>query len=99
MDDEEAARCILNTFAEETRKNIIKMNEAIDKGDTTEICAIAHKMLPTFIMIEAREAIPALQWLDEHKNKGTDPATAEAHAHTVIRIAQEAIEFIQSDSK
>lgn len=95
MDDEEAARCILNTFAEETRKNIIKMNEAIDKGDTTEICAIAHKMLPTFIMIEAREAIPALQWLDEHKNKGTDPATAEAHAHTVIRIAQEAIEFIQ----
>ena len=99
MDDEEAARCILNTFAEETRKNIIKMNEAIDKGDTTEICAIAHKMLPTFIMIEAREAIPALQWLDEHKNKGTDPATAEAHAHTVIRIAQEAIEVIQSDSK
>ena len=99
MDDEEAARCILNTFAEETRKNIIKMNEAIDKGDTTEICAIAHKMLPTFIMIEAREAIPALQWLDEHKNKGTDPATAEAHAHTVIRIAQEAIEVIQLDSK
>ena len=99
MDDEEAARCILNTFAEETRKNIIKMNEAIDKGDTTEICAIAHKMLPTFIMIEAREAIPALQWLDEHKNKGTDPATAEAHAHTVIRIAQEAIEVIQSESK
>ena len=97
MDDEEAARCILNTFAEETRKNIIKMNEAIDRGDTTEICAIAHKMLPTFIMIEAREAIPALQWLDEHKNKGTDPATAEAHAHTVIRIAQEAIEVIQSD--
>ena len=99
MDDEEAARCILNTFAEETRKNIIKMNEAIDKGDTTEICAIAHKMLPTFIMIEAREAIPALQWLDEHKNKGTDPATAEAHAHTVIRIAQDAIEVIRSDSK
>ena len=99
MDDEEAARCILNTFAEETRKNIIKMNKAIDKGDTTEICAIAHKMLPTFIMIEAREAIPALQWLDEHKNKGTDPATAEAHAHTVIRIAQEAIEVVQSDSK
>lgn len=97
MDDEEAAHCILNTFAEETRKNIIKMNEAIDRGDTTEICAIAHKMLPTFIMIEAREAIPALQWLDEHKNKGTDPATAEAHAHTVIRIAQEAIEVIQSD--
>ena len=99
MDDEEAARCILNTFAEETSKNIIKMNEAIDRGDSTEICAIAHKMLPTFIMIEAREAIPALQWLDEHKNKGTDPATAEAHAHTVIRIAQEAIEVIQSESK
>lgn len=98
MDDEEAARCILNTFAEETRKNIIKMNEAIDRGDTTEICAIAHKMLPTFIMIEAREAIPALQWLDEHKNKGTDPATAEAHAHMIIKIAVNAIRAINNST-
>ena len=76
MDDVEAARCILTTFADETRKNITKMDDAISRNDIKEICAIAHKMLPTFIMIEAREAIPSLQWLDEHKEKSTDSATA-----------------------
>ena len=81
MDDVEAARCILTTFADETRKNITKMDDAISRNDIKEICAIAHKMLPTFIMIEAREAIPSLQWLDEHKEK-------------IIRIAQDAIEKI-----
>ena len=45
-------------------------------------------------MIEAREAIPSLQWLDEHKEKSTDSATAVTHAHIIIRIAQDAIEKI-----
>ena len=94
MDDVEAARCILTTFADETRKNITKMDDAISRNDIKEICAIAHKMLPTFIMIEAREAIPSLQWLDEHKEKSTDSATAVTHAHIIIRIAQDAIEKI-----
>ncbi|WP_300790723.1 ATP-binding protein [uncultured Bacteroides sp.] len=94
MDDVEAARCILTTFADETRKNITKMDDAISRNDIKEICAIAHKMLPTFIMIEAREAIPSLQWLDEHKEMSTDSATAVTHAHIIIRIAQDAIEKI-----
>lgn len=94
MDDVEAARCILTTFADETRKNITRMDDAISRNDIKEICAIAHKMLPTFIMIEAREAIPSLQWLDEHKEMSTDSATAVTHAHIIIRIAQDAIEKI-----
>ncbi|WP_299234470.1 ATP-binding protein [uncultured Bacteroides sp.] len=94
MDDEEAARCILATFADETRKNIRKLNEAINNDNTKEICAIAHKMLPTFIMIEAKDAIPALQWLDEHKEKDTDQATARNHALTIIEVATKAVESI-----
>lgn len=94
MDDVEAARCILTTFADETRKNITRMDDAISRNDIKEICAIAHKMLPTFIMIEARKAIPSLQWLNEHKEMSTDSATAVTHAHIIIRIAQEAIEKI-----
>lgn len=46
MDDEEAAREILSTFAEETKRNIRKMEDAIAAHDTNAICAIAHKMLP-----------------------------------------------------
>lgn len=97
MDDVEAARCILTTFADETRKNITKMDDAISRNDIKEICAIAHKMLPTFIMIEAREAIPSLQWLDEHKEKSTDSATALTHARIIIKTAVNAIRVINDN--
>ena len=98
MDDVEAARCILTTFADETRKNITKMDDAISRNDIKEICAIAHKMLPTFIMIEAREAIPSLQWLDEHKEKSTDSETALTHAHIIIKTAINAIRVIDDNA-
>ena len=97
MDDVEAARCILTTFADETRKNITKMDDAISRNDIKEICAIAHKMLPTFIMIEAREAIPSLQWLDEHKEKSTDSETALTHARIIIKTAVNAIRVINDN--
>lgn len=96
MDDEEAARCILKTFADETRKNIQKMEDAISRGDTMEICSIAHKMLPTFIMIEANDAIPALRWLDTHKGKDTDPSKAESQARIVIHIAGKAVKALSN---
>ena len=96
MDDEEAARCILKTFADETRKNIQKMEDAISCGDTMEICSIAHKMLPTFIMIEANDAIPALRWLDTHKGKDTDPSKAESQARIVIHIAGKAVKALSN---
>ena len=98
MDDAEAARCILTTFADETRKNINKMDDAISRNDIKKICTIAHKMLPTFIMIEAREAIPSLQWLDERKEKSTDTETALTHAHIIIRTAINAIRVINDNA-
>ena len=71
------------------------MEDAIAAHDTNAICAIAHKMLPTFIMIEARDAIPALQWLDEHKGKATDHEEACRHAYTIIDIAKDIPEILQ----
>ena len=94
MDDDKAAQQILSTFADETRKNIIRLKEAIDKKDTMSVCAIAHKMLPTFIMIEAKDAIPSLQWLDEHKGKGMEPTIAESHALKIISIAENVVNNI-----
>lgn len=96
MDDEEAAREILSTFAEETLRNIRSLEDATAAHDTDAICATAHKMLPTFTMIEARDAIPALLWLDGHKGKTAEQAVAEEHAHTVIRTANEAVCSVQA---
>lgn len=66
-DDPKAAREILQTFAQETRKNLKKIQDAMQIEDMESLCAVAHKMLPTFIMIEARKAIPSLQWLEQQR--------------------------------
>lgn len=66
-DDPKAAREILQTFSQETRKNLKKIQDAMQMEDMESLCAVAHKMLPTFIMIEARKAIPSLQWLEQQR--------------------------------
>mgnify|MGYP000822743505 CR=1 FL=1 len=66
-DDPKAAREILQTFTQETRKNLKKIQDAMQMEDMESLCAVAHKMLPTFIMIEARKAIPSLQWLEQQR--------------------------------
>ena len=65
--DEEAAHEILSTFIQETEKHIILIEQAIASKDYQRLCEIGHKMLPTFTMIEAGEAVSALQWLDAHR--------------------------------
>lgn len=66
-DAPKAAREILQTFSQETRKNLKKIQDAMQMEDMESLCAVAHKMLPTFIMIEARKAIPSLQWLEQQR--------------------------------
>ena len=75
-DDPEAAKEILRTFAQETQKNMEKLQTAISNKDMEALCATAHKMLPTFLMIEAQKAIPLLKWLEQQR--GTQSYTPEA---------------------
>lgn len=91
MDDTEAAYSILSTFASETQKNIDLLEKALGQKDTRSLCAIAHKMLPTFVMIEAKDAIPSLQWLDSNKEKNADYETAESHGQKIVAIAKDAL--------
>ena len=66
-DDPAAAHEILETFIGESTKNYERMKQALSNKDMADLCNVAHKMLPTFTMIEARKAIPALQWLEFHR--------------------------------
>lgn len=85
-DDPEAAQEILRTFAQETRKNLEKIQTALQAEDMDTLCAVAHKMLPTFLMIEARQAIPSLQWLEQQR--GTHTYSPEA-AQAATRVVEE----------
>ena len=83
-DDPEAAKEILHTFAQETQKNMEKLQTAISNKDMEALCATAHKMLPTFLMIEAQKAIPLLKWLEQQRGTQTYTPEAEQAAETVI---------------
>lgn len=83
-DDPEAAKEILRTFAQETQKNIEKLQAAISNKDMEALCATAHKMLPTFLMIEAQKAIPLLKWLEQQRGTQAYTPEAEQAADTVI---------------
>lgn len=91
-DDPEAAQEILRTFAQETRKNLEKLQDALRTEDMDTLCAVAHKMLPTFLMIEARQAIPSLQWLEQQRGTHTySPEVAQA-ASRVVEETQKILE-------
>ena len=83
-DDPEAAKEILRTFAQETQKNMEKLQAAISNNDMEALCATAHKMLPTFLMIEAQKAIPLLKWLEQQRGTQTYTPEAEQAAKTII---------------
>lgn len=83
-DDPEAAKEILRTFAQETQKNMEKLQTAISNKDMEALCATAHKMQPTFLMIEAQKAIPMLKWLEQQRGTQTYTPEAEQAAEAVI---------------
>ena len=63
-DDPEAASSIIQTFIEETGKNIDRMQQALNDKEVDGIAAMAHKLLPLFTMIGADETITPLKWLE-----------------------------------
>ncbi|WP_308769171.1 ATP-binding protein [uncultured Bacteroides sp.] len=91
-DDPEAAREILRTFAQETRKNLEKIQVALQAEDMETLYAVAHKMLPTFLMIEARQAIPSLQWLEQQRGTHTYSPEAARAASLVVEETQKILE-------
>lgn len=87
-DDPEAAQEILRTFAQETRKNLEKIQTALQAEDMDTLCAVAHKMLPTFLMIEARQAIPSLQWLEQQRGTHAYSPEAAQAANVIVEETQ-----------
>ena len=86
-DDSDAKREIIRTFASETEKNLLRMKQAVAGRDMGGLCSVAHKMLPTFVMIEAKEAVAALLWLEEKRGKAVSWEEAEEKARQAMAEA------------
>lgn len=90
-DDPAAAHEILKTFIGESTKNYERMKQALSNKDMADLCNVAHKMLPTFTMIEARKAIPALQWLEFHRGNTDLSDEARQHADEALSCIADVI--------
>lgn len=91
-DDPAAAKEILQTFAQETRKNLERIQTALQNEDMESLCAVAHKMLPTFLMIEAKKAIPSLQWLEQQKGMHDYTSDAAQAASLIVEETKKILE-------
>ena len=90
-DDPAAAHEILETFIGESTKNYERMKQALSNKNMADLCNVAHKMLPTFTMIEARKAIPALQWLEFHRGNTDLSYEARQHADEALSCIADVI--------
>ena len=93
--DKEAAREILTTFMQETEKNISYIQQALTNKDLKRLCEIAHKMLPTFIMLEAGESVDALKWLESKRNQPISYEEAVNKAEIVLVYARAVVKDAQ----
>ena len=98
-DDADASREIMLTFAEETRKNIQRMERAIADGNLKEMAETAHKMLPLFTMIGAKRAVAPLSCLND-KRAGGDAGSADTEmAQTIVDVAKNVVNEIAKASQ
>lgn len=63
-DDADASRSILESFVSETRRNMERLGQAADNENVAEVSAVAHKMIPLFIMLEASDIVGLLRRLE-----------------------------------
>ncbi|WP_300728222.1 ATP-binding protein [uncultured Bacteroides sp.] len=91
-DDPEAAKAIINTFIKETERHMQNIQKALEREDMKTLCEIAHKMLPISIMIEAKEGIPALEWLELHRNEKVLNEEAKEKARNILDCATKVIQ-------
>ena len=95
-DDPEAAQGILDTFVAETLRNITRIEEALRAEDMGGLSAVAHKMLPTFSMIKATEALPSLQALEACRNHPAFTPQAREWAECVLKCARCVVEVARN---
>ena len=89
--DSQATLEIMQAFIRETKQHVRQLEQGTQEKDMKQLCAIAHKMLPTFIMIEAKDAIPALQWLEKQRGETACTPEAEKAVQQIVGQAKYAI--------
>lgn len=89
-DDPEAARSILESFVTETRLNADRLQRAVESGNSAEVSAVSHKMLPLFTLIRATKLASLLKELEASRDR---PFTEEIRlkAQAALSLVEEVL--------
>ena len=85
--DAEASRAVVQSFVEETRQNLLRLREALGRGDVDGLAAVAHKMIPLFTLIGAGQTVTLLRRLEVSKGQPLDGA--------LKAVAQDALDGVE----
>lgn len=94
--DEEAIREIIGTFIQETEKNCQAIRQGEEAKDMKLVGNLAHKMLPTFTMIEADTVLPSLKWLEAHREDDFMSSEALEHIHKILPTVKSIIGYAET---
>lgn len=74
--DPEASQTIIESFVTETRLNLERLEQALNKKDMQDIAAVTHKMIPLFVLLEAKELVTILRELESSADSPFSTETA-----------------------
>lgn len=89
--DAEAGRGIIETFIEETQKNLASMSESLARNDVNGVAAMAHKLLPLLTYIGASRALPLLTWLEAHRDESASEEWRQK-SQEALAVVEEVVE-------
>ncbi|WP_103069329.1 hybrid sensor histidine kinase/response regulator [Aquimarina sediminis] len=87
--DSDSLYAILDTFYESTIDNIRELKSVINENDIPRIKKIAHKMLPMFKQIKAKEIVPILEKLEHSEQYHLDKKS-------ILDLAKDGVKKIES---
>jgi signal transduction histidine kinase/DNA-binding response OmpR family regulator len=94
-EDQESLDTILSVFIESTQMNVNEIEEALNMGDEEKISQIAHRMLPMFKQLKAKEIVPQLENLENNDRE----SFGKEHITKLLREIERLLDQLEKEVK
>nr|WP_299072427.1 ATP-binding protein [uncultured Allomuricauda sp.] len=85
----EALRSVLESFLEETAKNMASLSKGIKNNIYSKVRNVSHRMLPMFRQLNVSKAIPILEKFEHISSNAIDKKDFELLKRTVLNLEKE----------
>ncbi|MBP2831379.1 response regulator [Aquimarina sp. U1-2] len=96
--DSDSLYAILDTFYESTIENIAELKSKVELKDINSIKKIAHKMLPMFKQIKAKDVVPILMKLEHPHDYELDTLSILSLTHAGIEKIEDLISKLKVEN-